>query len=290
MRERPVTSPAVARALLREAGVRPSRSYGQNFLVDGNILAVIAREADLSADTTAIEVGAGLGALTELLVDRCRYVYALESDRRLIELLRRRLSEKENLELILTDASRFDFEKFKLSGCFREAAMVSNLPYRIAASIVVDCLIKYPWITAYTVMVQREVADRMTAKPGSKDYSSATVKIKSRARVARVAEVSRTCFFPRPLVDSALVRIDRLSRSLADEAGPGFDGVVRAAFSQRRKKLLSALRAGLDEDPGRVKYALASIGKEQARAEELSPEEFAQLAKSLGAGGPRREA
>lgn len=276
-----LSSPAVTRALLERAGVRPSRARGQNFLIDSNVLSVIERIAKLSIDMTVIEVGAGLGALTELLAARCRFVYALESDRRLVGILEERLGDRTNVRLEHADAGRFDFEELRSTGGFDTAQMVSNLPYSIAGSLVVDCLIKYPWIEAYTVMIQREVADRMTAMPGGRDYSAATVKIKSRASISRAAEVSRNCFYPRPAIDSAIVRIDRLPDNIAESAGPGFDRLVTAAFSQRRKKLANSLASGLDADPARIKAALSTIGREQSRAEQLSPEEFATLAEAL---------
>lgn len=276
-----LSSPAVTRALLEQAGVRPSRARGQNFLIDSNVLSVIERIAKFSSEMTVIEVGAGLGALTELLADRCASVYALESDRRLFTVLETRLGDRDNVRLLHEDASHFDFDELRRSGGFKTAQMVSNLPYSIAGSLVVDCLIKYPWIVAYTVMVQREVADRMTAKPGGRDYSSATVKIKSRARVSRAAEVSRNCFYPRPAIDSAIVRIERLPDDLAADAGPDFDRIVTAAFSQRRKKLANSLTSGLDTEPAKIKAALAEIERGQSRAEELSPEEYAALARAL---------
>ncbi len=280
----PVTSPSVARALLAGAGLRPSRYRGQNFLVDANILGVIERAASLSKEQTVIEVGAGLGALTERLADRCGHVYAIESDSRLFEILTERMGGVENLELIEADATRFDFEGLLDRGGFARASMVSNLPYRVAALLVVECLISYPWMDRYTVMVQREVAARMTASPGSRDYSSATVKIKSRARVSISAEVSRNCFYPRPLVNSAIVSIER-KESLPPVVGPWLDTVVTAAFSQRRKKLANALAAGLELDAAGARKALSSLGKTEARAEDLSPEEFERLAGLLAGPG-----
>jgi 16S rRNA (adenine1518-N6/adenine1519-N6)-dimethyltransferase len=282
----------VVRQLLENANVHPSRGKGQNFLVDSNVLRIIEKAACLSDDDIVIEVGAGLGALTQLLVRRCRRVYALESDRRLFDVLARRLENAANLSLIDADAMRFDPASIWGGGPPEPAKTVSNLPYQIAATLIIHWLINCPWIEEYTVMVQREVADRITAARGG-DYSAATVKIAYRASVRRVAKVSRNSFYPKPRVDSAIVRLVRR------EAGaPGgaplaradderlFDLLVTAAFQQRRKKLTNSLSscAGIDASPARIARALHGVGKsESSRAEELSPEDFVSLSNELGA-------
>ncbi|MBU4174578.1 MAG: ribosomal RNA small subunit methyltransferase A [Actinobacteria bacterium] len=283
---RRLASPAVARKLLTASDIHPRRSMGQNFLVDANILDIIAEAASLAPGDTVIEVGAGLGALTELLVERCRKVFALESDPRLAGVLRSELGDADNLVLLEVDAVGFD-----LSGLWPDeppvgVKMVANLPYGIAAMLVVDCLSRFPWITEYTVMLQREVADRVISTPGNRIYSAVTVKIACRASVSKVATISRNSFYPRPGVDSTLLRLERLG---ADEVPGGplgageeefLDRLVTAAFHQRRKKLANSLSSRLPTiDREDVYRALASIGREEnVRAEALSPEEFVRLA------------
>ena len=286
---RRLASPAVVRKLLTASDIHPRRSMGQNFLVDANILDIIAEAASLAPGDTVIEVGAGLGALTELLVERCRKVFALESDPRLAGVLRSELGGADNLVLLEVDAAGFD-----LSGLWPDkppvgVKMVANLPYGIAAMLVVDCLSRFPWITEYTVMLQREVADRVISAPGNRTYSAATVKIACRASVSKVTSISRNSFYPRPGVDSTLLRLERLG---ADEVPGGplgageqefLDRLVTAAFHQRRKKLANSLSSRLPEmDREDVYRALASIGREEnVRAEGLSPEEFVRLARLL---------
>lgn len=279
---RALTSPAVVTGLLREAGIRPRRSLGQNFLIDANVLRIIEKAAALSASDTVIEVGAGLGALTQLLVDRCAKVFALESDRRLLEILERELGQAENLVLVEADAAKFDFGGLREGGLTGSVKMVANLPYGIAATLLIDCLYDYPWIGEYTVMVQREIAVRLTSTPGSKDYSAATVKVNCVARVKRVAKVSRNSFYPPPRVDSAIVHLERLE----DTSGlnEAFDAVVTAAFSQRRKRLANSLSAarGLSIEKKTVASALSALGLDPgSRAERLSPAEFVELSKML---------
>lgn len=287
---RMLASPAAARALLDSAGIRPSRSMGQNFLVDANILRIISEAAGLSPYDTVIEVGAGLGALTQTLVAECGKVYALESDRRLMEVLEHQLGSATNLVLVEADASRFDFATLWDSEPPTPVKMVSNLPYQIAATLVVDCLQRYPWLSEYTVMVQREVAGRIASGPGSRDYSGASVKVQARAEVRRVASISRNSFYPRPAVDSAILHLARRdSRSIPGVVSSGLlDRVVTAAFGQRRKKLANSISssAGFAPQAATVKEAIDTLGIDPgARAEDLSPDQFVRLAEHLEALG-----
>jgi 16S rRNA (adenine1518-N6/adenine1519-N6)-dimethyltransferase len=287
---RTLASPAAARALLETAGIRPSRSMGQNFLVDANILRIISEAAGLAPYDTVIEVGAGLGALTQVLVEECGKVYALESDSRLIGILEHELGGAANLVLVEADASRFDLATLWDSEPPAPVKMVSNLPYQIAATLLIDCLQQCPWLTEYTVMVQREVADRIACGHGGRDYSGASVKVQTRAEVRRVASVSRNSFYPKPAVDSTILHLARRDpASLPAVVGSGFlDRVVTAAFSQRRKKLTNSLAGGLDIDTASVRSALEALDIDPgARAEGLSPEQFVRLCERLdkSAGG-----
>jgi 16S rRNA (adenine1518-N6/adenine1519-N6)-dimethyltransferase len=282
---RRLASPAVVRRLLTSRDIHPRRAMGQNFLVDANVLDIIADAASLGPGDTVIEVGAGLGALTQLLLERCRDVFALESDPRLARVLREELAGAGNLTLLEVDAAGFDLSGLWPGEPPAGVKMVANLPYGIAATLLIDCLSRFPWISGYTVMLQREVAERITSAPGSRSYSAATVKVECRASVKKVANVSRNCFYPRPGVDSTLLRLDRR------RAGPGggevnmefLDRVVTAGFNQRRKKLANSLSSTLTSlGRDNVYRAISSIGRgEGVRAEDLSPEEFARLARFL---------
>ena len=286
-----LTSPRVVRELLDSAGIHPSRGMGQNFLVDANVLDIIEKAAGLSGTDTVVEVGAGLGALTGRLVERCREVFALESDARLLRLLGELLGASGNLRMIEADAVRFDLEGLWNGPPGGTVKMVSNLPYQIAATLIVDWLILYPWLAEYTVMIQREVADRMTAAPGGKDYSAATVKIQHRASATRVARVSRNCFYPRPGVDSAIVHIVRHNAGgVRDADGRDgderlFDLAVTAAFQQRRKKLANSVSScpAVSAGPREVAGALANLGIDPgSRAADLSPADYVALVAELG--------
>lgn len=286
---RTLASPATVTALLESAGIRPSRSMGQNFLVDANILRIIIEAARLSPLDPVIEVGAGLGALTQALVASSGRVYALESDDRLTGILERELGYAGNLVLVGADAARFDLNTLWENDPPYDVKMVSNLPYQIAATLIVDCLIRYDWIREYTVMVQREVAGRLAAGPGSREYSGASVKTQVRATVSRVANVSRNSFYPKPKVDSTILHLVRrqaadLPAMLEPGAGEFFDQVVTAAFGQRRKKLTNSMSSarGLGVTSGQVRLALLDLNKDPgSRAEELSPAEFVELARLL---------
>lgn len=283
-RERRLTSPAVITELLRSEGISPRHAFGQNFLIDGNVLRIIVQAAGLEPFDTVVEVGPGLGALTQALVEQSGRVYAIESDPRLHELLVRELDKATNLVAIQADAMAVDLEVIWAGNPPEEAKMVSNLPYQIAATLLVDWLRDYEWLREYTVMVQREVAERIAAAAGGKDYSSATVKIQYRATVTKVASVSRNSFYPPPRVDSSILHLVRRGEGegrgvpeARDEAF--FDRLVTAAFHQRRKKIVNSVRSRIPDISARqIVMALAELGvKDSARAEELTTSEFAEL-------------
>lgn len=285
---RRLTSPAVVSELLNSEGLRPRHSLGQHFLVDANILRIITDAAGIASFDTVIEVGPGLGALTQALVEQAGRVYAIESDPHMAQILSSELGYANNLVVLEADALSFDIETLWEGPRPEGVKMVSNLPYQIAATLLIDWLRAHEWLKEYTVMIQREVAERIIADPGSKDYSSATVKIQYRATATRVANVSRNSFYPHPRVDSAVLRLVRMPEGegrevphVSDEVF--FDRIVTAAFSQRRKKLVNSVSAGIDETSGRqVAMALADLGiSDSARAEELSPSEFAELSNLL---------
>lgn len=286
-----LTSLGVVLRLLEEGNIRPSRSRGQNFLIDPNVLKVISRAAGLEPTDCVVEVGAGLGALTQHLLERCRRVYALESDYRLISLLEKELGHAGNLVLVRADAMKFDFAGLWKEEPPEKVKMVANLPYGIAANLLIDCLYRHPFITEYTVTVQREIAERLTSMSGNKDYSAATVKVRSRALARKVTTVSRNCFYPPPRVDSSIVHLVRLDSSSAEAAGlpppvdsDSFERLVTAAFRHRRKKLVNALAAhpAPIAEKKRIRGALDALGKNpECRAEDLSPQEFVTLSNEL---------
>jgi len=282
-----LSSPTTVRELLGREGLYPRHSMGQNFLVDANVLRIITDASGLSPFDSVVEVGAGLGALTQALVEKSGKVYAVESDPNLVRILTRELSYASNLTIFQGDAMSFDLSQLWEGKPPEVVKMVSNLPYQIAASLIVDWLREYEWLGLYIVMLQREVADRISAVPGGKDYSSATVKIQYRAAASRVARVSRNSFYPKPRVDSTIIKLERrrpADRGITEARDVQlFDRVVSAAFHQRRKKLVNAVTSAMPTaDRDAMVEALKGFGRDEtARAEQLSVDEFARLTNAI---------
>jgi len=248
------------------------KELGQHFLVDENILGVIARLAELDAGDVVLEIGPGLGVLTRYLARRVAHVHAVELDESLEPHLR---DAGQNVTLHLGDAMRLD-----LAALAPDAAkLVANLPYNIATPLLVESLDGLPHIRLWCVMVQREVADRLFAAPGTKAYGAVSVLVQLVCERTGFHPVSRTVFRPQPNVDSALVAFRRVGLP-ADFAR--MKRVVGAAFAHRRKTLPNSLAlAGLAPRPHGI-AALAAIGREPStRAEALTPPEFVALTEAL---------
>ena len=251
------------------------RELGQHFLVDENLLGVIGRLAELGPDDVVLEIGPGLGMLTTYLADRTAGVHAVELDRSLEPSLREALGARSNVEVHFGDALRHDLARLDP----QPTKLVSNLPYNVATPLVVESLDGLPSVGLWTVMVQREVADRFFARPSTKAYGAVSVLVQLATERTGFHAVSRSVFRPRPNVDSALVAFRRR------ELPPDFarvKEVAAAAFAHRRKRLANSLElAGLAEREAAV-AALAAFGREPAtRAEELAPPEFVALARAL---------
>jgi 16S rRNA (adenine1518-N6/adenine1519-N6)-dimethyltransferase len=255
--------------------VAPKRSLGQHFLVDRNVLGVIERLAHPTADDVVLEIGPGLGVLTGYLADRTRHVHAVELDRSLERRLRKDLAGRHNVELTFGDALRLDLAALEPP----PTKLVSNLPYNIATPLVVESLDGLPSVELWTVMVQREVADRFFAQPSTKAYGAVSVLVQLAAERTGFHPVSRTVFRPQPNVDSALLAFRR--RSLP-ESYPRVKQVVGAGFAHRRKRLPNSLELAGVASREQAAAALELIGRDPgARAEELAPPEFVSLAEAL---------
>jgi 16S rRNA (adenine1518-N6/adenine1519-N6)-dimethyltransferase len=255
--------------------VSPNRDLGQHFLVDENILGVIGRLAGLEEDDVVLEVGPGLGVLTAFLAERVARVHAVELDRALEPHLAERLAGHSNIEMHFGDALRIDLGALEPP----PGKLVANLPYNIATPLVVESLDGLPSVGQWTVMVQREVADRFFATPSTKAYGAVSVLVQLVAERTGFHPVSRTVFRPQPNVDSALVAFRRTG---LPEAYPQVKRVVEAAFAHRRKTLPNSLElSGLAPRP-RATEALAAIGRPpDIRAEALEPREFVALVEAL---------
>ena len=254
--------------------VTPKKRLGQHFLADENILTVIERLAELGPDDVVLEVGPGLGVLTRRLAEGARHVHAVELDRSLEPHLAD-LAARPNVDLHWGDALAFDLAGLEPA----PTKLVANLPYNVATPIVAESLAGLPTIERWTVMVQREVADRFFAAPSTKAYGSVSVLIQLATERTGFHPVSRTVFRPPPNVDSALVAFRRLA--LPDRF-PQIKRLVEASFAHRRKTLPNSLAlAGLaTRDQGAA--ALAAIGRSvETRAEALEPGEFVELEAAL---------
>jgi 16S rRNA (adenine1518-N6/adenine1519-N6)-dimethyltransferase len=255
-------------------GPAPRKSLGQHFLVDSNVLGVIDRLAELASGDVVLEIGPGLGALTELLASRCSHVHAVELDRRLEPQLRD-LGACPNVSLVWGDALRLDLTALDPP----PTKLVANLPYNVATPIVGESLEQLPSITLWCVMVQREVADRFFAVPSTKAYGAISVLIQLAATRTGFHPVSRAVFRPPPNVDSALVAFRRLP--LPDDFA-AIRRVVEGAFSHRRKTLANSLQLAGVASREAAAVALVELGLDPAvRAEALEPASFVALERCL---------
>jgi 16S rRNA (adenine1518-N6/adenine1519-N6)-dimethyltransferase len=262
------------RDLLSRHGLAPKTSLGQHFLVDPNTIDKIVRLSEVRPGDRVLEVGPGLGTLTAALVAAGTHVIAVEQDRALAPALEEVLAGSGRVRIIWADALSVDYGAL-LRG--RRTALVANLPYQIATPLVMRLLEERPEVEAITVMVQKEVGQRLVAEPGSASYGAVSAKIAYLARAELLAKVSRRVFLPEPAVDSVVVGLRRRARPPVAGLRERIFAVIEAGFAQRRKTIRSALRnAGVD--PGRLEAALAAAGVDpETRAERLGLEEFGAI-------------
>ena len=290
---KPYTRSAI-RDISERHGFRRADSLGQNFLVDRNIIEKIIDAAELTQETLVIEVGPGMGALTQLAAEKAGKVIAVEIDRHLIPVLNEVLGPIENVEIINRDILKTDInelivaERKNFSDSGRElkrVVILGNLPYYITTPIIMGILEKEVDMDTMVIMMQKEVADRIVATPGGKTYGALSIACQFFCETNYVTTVPRTVFQPQPKVDSAVLRLDR-RKELPWEIGAGgrelFFKVVRAGFNMRRKTLLNALSAmGIDKTD--LKNILKSVEVEPSRrAETLSIQEFARISNKIG--------
>jgi 16S rRNA (adenine1518-N6/adenine1519-N6)-dimethyltransferase len=276
-------SPADVRTLLAEHGVHPSRALGQNFLADANTARRIVRLAGVGPRSRVLEIGPGVGSLTLALAEEASEVLALELDRHLLPVLEEVLSGATGVRVVHGDALRTDYQA--LLGSDPGAwTMVSNLPYNVATPLLAHLLEDVPQIDRLVVMVQKEVAERLAAPPGTPAAGAISVKVAYHARGSLLAMVPPTVFVPRPRVDSAVVAFDRREVPPVDVPSPqAMFELTRAGFGQRRKTLRQSLRPVLG--PGAEEVLRAAGLDPGARAETLTLEDWAALTRAAGAVG-----
>ncbi|MEA2472835.1 MAG: rRNA (adenine1518-N6/adenine1519-N6)-dimethyltransferase [Thermoleophilaceae bacterium] len=262
---------------LREFGVRPNRELGQNFLIDDNVLHVIGRAAELDPADVVLEVGGGLGVLSEYLAPRVGHLHVVEVDARLEPALRDAIDPHSNVTLHLADAVRLDLRALRPE----PTKVVANLPYGVAATVILRAVAELPALRLCVAMVQREVAERLASPPGSKTYGATSVLAQLSCHVSVERRVPASVFHPAPRVESAIVVLRRTGepppRAVAD--------LVHAAFAHRRKALGGSLALATGAAPDireRAREALEALGhRADARAERLSPSDFLALAERL---------
>ncbi len=274
---REATQPSLRR--MRDFAIRPKRDLGQNFLIDSNILGVIEREAQLAAGDIVLEIGGGLGVLSEYLASRVAHVHVVELDRALEAALREAVDPFDNVTLHFADAMRLDLRALDPA----PTKVVANLPYGIAAGAILRTIEELDGATRWVGMVQKEVGERFAAAPGTSAYGLPSVLAQLACHVEVLRPVSRTVFSPVPNVDSVLVGLTRTGP--APEAD--LRELVAAAFAHRRKALAGSLALAPGAPPdvrARARTALAALGHPpDVRAERLSPQDFRALRDSLRA-------
>lgn len=274
-------TPAQVRALLATHGLAPSKSFGQNFVVDANTVRKVVRDAGVGAGDLVVEVGPGLGSLTLALRAAGARVVAVEVDAGMVRALTDVVGNDPHVRVVHADALQYDYR-----GAIgdQSAVLVSNLPYNIATPILMTAL-RSGAFSRLLVMVQREVGERWIAGPGDALYGGVSVKIAALATAGIAGRVSRRAFYPVPNVDSVTVLIEPRPRPVTDDV-KGLFALVDAGFSQRRKRLRNTL-AGVGHPPGSVEAALEHIGRPYgARAEELGLDEWVRLAAALRFADP----
>lgn len=281
----PLATPSATRAVLERHGLALKKSLGQHFLVDDNIVRKILDLACLEPGAVVLEIGPGIGTLTMALCGAAAHVVAVERDADLLPVLEDVAAGCGNLRVVRADAVAVNVAELA-TPAGPPVALVANLPYAVAATVVLRFFEEIPTLRSATVMVQSEVADRMSAKPGRKDYGAYTVKLRMLAEPAGRFEVPRGCFMPPPHVDSAVLRLERIERPEPSSQVRAAIRLAEAAFAQRRKTLRNSVLAATGWPAARLDEVLATAGIDgRRRAETLSVDEYLTLADAAVAVG-----
>ncbi len=283
MDEKKLYSPKIMKEILDRHGFEFSKSLGQNFLIDGNIINKIVDAAGIDDNTGVVEIGPGFGTLTQGLCNKAKKVVAIEIDKSLKPVHLETLNY-DNLKIIYDDFMKVDINKL-IEDEFKglKVKLVANLPYYITTPIIMKVLEDKLNFSSITVMVQKEVAHRLSAKPGNKDYGAISLAVEYRANARVSLIVPSTVFMPRPKVDSAVITIDILDepRVIVKDEKALFT-VIRAAFGQRRKTIHNSLSSNLNIDKDKIREAIENVNLDPGiRAEMLTIYDFAKLAEEI---------
>ena len=289
-----LATPTATTEVIKKYGFNFQKKFGQNFLIDANILEKIVDSAEVTKDDCVIEIGPGIGTMTQYLAEHAREVVAVEIDKNLIPILKETLSEYDNVTIINEDILKVDINKLaeeKNGG--RPIKVVANLPYYITTPIIMGLFESHVPLSSITIMVQKEVADRMQVGPGTKDYGALSLAVQYYAKPEIVVNVPPACFMPRPNVGSAVIRFTRFEEPpVKAQDEKKLFAIIRAAFNQRRKTLANALTNGLsyvDKEGKSIHVSrqevcdvLDQMGLSATiRGEALTLEQFAHLSNML---------
>lgn len=282
MENKHLGNPTNTREIIDKYGFMFQKRFGQNFLIDGNVVEKIVREAGVTKDDFVLEIGPGIGTMTQLLCENAREVAAVEIDTNLIPILKETLAAYDNVTVINEDILKVDIAALaqeKNGG--KPIKVVANLPYYITTPIIMGLFESYVPIDSITIMVQKEVADRMQVGPGTKDYGALSLAVQYYAKPEIVLNVPPTCFMPRPNVGSAVIRLKKHETCPVDVDDAEFMfKLIRASFNQRRKTLANGLSnsSELRLQKEQIADAIKSLGVSPSiRGEALTLEQFAQL-------------
>ena len=262
------------------------KKYGQNFLIEPQVLETIVDAAHIQADDCVLEIGPGIGTMTQYLAEQAREVVAVEIDKALIPILQDTLSEYPNVTIINEDILKVDLEKLvKEKNDGRPVKVVANLPYYITTPIIMQLFESHVPLHSITIMVQTEVAQRMQVGPGTKDYGALSLAVQYYSRPEIITHVPPTCFIPRPNVGSTVIRLTRYEKPPVEAADESFlFSLIRASFNQRRKTLVNGLSnaSGLNLSKAQITEALEQMGlPANVRGETFTLEQFARLSELL---------
>ena len=282
-----LSSPAVVNRIRDRFDLKPSKSLGQNFIADGNIVRKIVDGAGITEEDLVIEIGPGIGVLTSALAERAAFVAAVELDKRLIPVLEETLMEYSNVRVINADILKTDLKQlvrtYREEGLFTgKVRVIGNLPYYITTPIIMKLLEEQVPADSITVMMQKEVADRIRSAPGSRTYGAISVAVQYYCRVDKITDVPKEAFIPRPKVASTVLNLEPLEERIEVADEKIFLRCVKAGFAQRRKTLLNSLAAGSGMDKDHVRKILETAGIDPGRrAETLTVEEFGRIANGI---------
>ena len=281
-----LASPRETKAIIDSYSFSFQKKFGQNFLVDSNVLENIIEKAGITEDDLVLEIGPGIGTMTQYLCESARKVVAIEIDETLIPILNYTLEDYENVEVINDDALKTDIEKIvKKKNGGKPIKVVANLPYYITTPIIMGLLEGKAPIESITIMVQKEVAERMQTGPGSKDYGALSLAVQYYADANILMTVPASCFMPRPKVDSSVIKLDIYDKPPVDVCDEEMMfKIIRASFNQRRKTLVNGLKnaSNLPFTKEEIEESIEKLGEDvRVRGEKLTLEQFAKLTNIL---------